>query len=257
MSLTELAGGALQVEADAIARITLNAPARRNAISQAMWRALPAACAHVAEARAVIVAGAEGHFSAGADISEFGSIYADEETARTANAAVRAGQQALADLPCPVIAAVEGVCVGGGCGLALHADLRIAGEGARFAITPAKLGLAYSWEDTSRLVRTVGPAAAKDMLFSARTVAADEALRLGLVDRVVPAGQAEAGALAYAESLAALSPASLRVTKATVDAVASGLGRRDDIARAFETTFTGPDFAEGRSAFLEKRKPRF
>ena len=257
MSVTQLADGALRVETGPVARITLHAPRRRNAISQLMWRALPSACAQVAEARAVIVTGAEGHFSAGADIGEFETIYADEEAARRANAAVRAGQQALADLACPVIAAVEGVCVGGGCGLALHADLRIAAEGARFALTPARLGLAYSWEDTARLVRTVGPSAAKDMLFSARSIAADEALRIALVDRVVATGQAEAEALAYAEGLAALSPASLRVTKATVDAVAAGAGWSEDIARAFEATFAGPDFREGRAAFLEKREPRF
>lgn len=255
MSLSEsFAGGAITVAVGPVARITLNAPERRNAINQAMWIALPEICAGIAEARAVIVTGTGGHFSAGADIGEFEQVYAGPEAIRASNAAVRAGQQALADLPCPVIAAVDGVCVGGGCGLALHADLRIASERARFAITPAKLGLAYSFEDTRRLVETVGPAAAKDILFSGRMVDAAEALQIGLVNKVVPPERLMEDAASYAEGVAALSPASHRVTKRTVAAVLRGNVSDEDRA-AFDALFSGPDFQEGTAAFLEKRRP--
>ncbi len=254
MSLTSL-----RVEPGAIARITLNAPEKRNAISQAMWRALPQICADLAQAQArvVIIAGAGGHFSAGADIGEFDAVYGDPASIAAANAAVRAGQQALADLPCPVIAAIDGVCVGGGCGLALHADLRFATERSRFAITPARLGLAYSYEDTARLVQTVGPSAARDILFSARLLSAEEALSVGLVDRVVPADALEALLEDYAGTLAGLSRESLAIAKATVAAAATGDGPDAALRARFEASFAGPDFTEGVAAFRQKRKPVF
>ncbi|MEM1430551.1 MAG: enoyl-CoA hydratase-related protein [Pseudomonadota bacterium] len=250
------ADGAIAVEGGTVARITLNVPTRRNAVSQAMWQALPGICRDLAGARVVVLSGAGGHFSAGADISEFDRVYADDATIAASNAAVRAGQQAVADIGCPVIAMVDGVCVGGGCGLALHADLRFASERARFAITPAKLGLAYSFEDTRRLIETVGPAAAKDLLFSGRMVAAAEALRLGLVDQVVPPDRLEAEVTAYAAGIAAQSSASHRVTKRMVAAVQRGAPSPEDLA-AFDGLFSGADFREGAAAFREKRPPDY
>ncbi len=245
-----------------VATIVLNQPERKNAISFAMWLALAEAVAAIGadEAiRVVLVTGAGGAvFSAGADISEFAAVYADPERTIAYNAAVRAGQAALRGLERPVIAVIAGPCIGGGCGLALASDLRFAAENARFAIPPARLGLAYSYEDTAQLVEKIGPARAKDMLFSARQLGADEALAIGLIDRIFPVDGLAAAADAYAEGLAALSQTSIRAAKAIVNLIADsapdGRARAASIAAA---SFAGPDFEEGFRAFLDKRPPHF
>lgn len=253
------ADGRLILTPGRIARLTLNAPASRNAIAGAMWAALPTIAGRIAadpDIRVLVVTGAGGAFSAGADISEFEQTYATPESAAMANALVRDGQQAIRDLPLPVLAMIDGACVGGGCGLALSCDLRLAADTAFFAITPARLGIAYPAADTWRLVEKVGPARAKDILFSARRLPASEALSIGLIDRVHSPETLESETMAYAETLAALSPASHRVTKAMVNALSSP----PDAAHLDAThaaLFSGPDFAEGRRAFLEKRKPAF
>lgn len=253
------ADGRLILSPGRIARLTLHAPEARNAISRAMWAALPEIAGRLAAdpaTRVLIVAGAAGTFSAGADIREFEETYATPQAATAANALIRAGLQAIRDLPMPVIAMIEGACVGGGCGLALACDLRLAAETAVFAITPARLGIAYGVADTWALMEKVGPARARDILFSARSLPAAEALAIGLIDRALPADGLAPETLAYAETLAALSPASLRVTKATLNAL-SAPPDRPDLTRAIDALFSGPDFAEGRRAFLARRRPEF
>jgi enoyl-CoA hydratase/carnithine racemase len=252
------ADGRLLLSPGRIARLTLNAPASKNAISRAMWQALPDIAAFLTDSdtRVLIVTGGGGAFSAGADISEFESIYATPGSAAAANATVRAGQQAIRDIPFPVIAMIEGACVGGGCGLALSCDLRFATDSAFFAITPARLGIAYSAADTWALMEKVGPARAKDILFSARRLPASEALSIGLIDRVLPPDTLASETDAYAAVLAELSPASHRMTKATINALSTPPDAVH-LTAAFEALFTGPDFAEGRRAFLDKRKPAF
>jgi enoyl-CoA hydratase/carnithine racemase len=253
------ADGRLVLSPGRIARLTLDAPAARNAISRAMWAALPEIAGRLAAdpaTRVLIVTGAQGTFSAGADIREFEETYATADTAIAANAAIRGGLQAIRDLPMPVLAMIEGACIGGGCGLALACDLRFAADTAVFAITPARLGIAYGTAETWALMDKVGPARARDILFSARSLPAAEALAIGLVDRALPAANLAADTLAYAETLAALSPASLRVTKATLNAL-SAPPDRPDLTRAIDALFTGPDFAEGRRAFLARRRPSF
>jgi enoyl-CoA hydratase/carnithine racemase len=252
------ADGRLILTPGRIARLTLNAPASKNAISRAMWTALPDIAARLTDSdtRVLIVTGAGGAFSAGADISEFEQTYATPDSAAATNATVRAGQQAIRDLPFPVIAQIEGPCVGGGCGLALSCDLRFAADSAFFAITPAKLGIAYSAADTWALMEKVGPARAKDILFSARRLPATEALSIGLIDRALPADHLASDTDTYAETLADLSPASHRVTKAMINALSSPPDTTT-LTPGFDALFTGPDFAEGRRAFLAKRKPAF
>ena len=157
-----------------LARIRLMSPARRNALSRAMWRALPAISAAVerrADALVVVVEGAGGHFSAGADISEFAEVYRDALATHDYVDAIQTGLAALAALDRPTIAALNGVAVGGGLAVALCCDLRFCAEDAHLAITPAKLGLLYGHIETRRLVELVGPARAKDLLFSGRRVA--------------------------------------------------------------------------------------
>ncbi len=260
------ADGRLLLHRGRVARLEITAPARRNAIGRDMWAAIPHICAAVAAdegVRAVVLCArpaADGPlFSAGADIAEFAEVYATPAAAAAYNATIRAALAALTDLPRPAIARIEGACIGGACALALACDLRMAAPSARFCLPPARLGLAYAPEDTARLVATIGPAAAKDLLFSARTVDAAEALAMGLVDRVMPAEALARDCAAYAETLAALSPASIRFAKAAVNAalLPPDPARAAALRAAYAACFAGPDLAEGRTAFLERRPPRF
>ncbi len=264
MTPEHFADGRLTLEAGPVATLTLNAAATRNAMTQAMWAALPVIAGRVAEdaaIRVLVITGEGGAFCAGADISEFATVYATEQTARQYNADVRAGQAALRNIPQPVIAMIEGPCVGGGCGIALSCDLRFASDDAVFAITPARLGIAYSPADTAQLVEKVGPARAKDILFSARRLSAAEALAIGLIDRLCPDGSLQSAVSDYTATLVGLSSATQRLTKTIINGLvpAPGEGAPDweEIQARFESLFTGPDFAEGRDAFLARRKPAF
>ncbi|MEQ1950121.1 enoyl-CoA hydratase-related protein [Mesorhizobium yinganensis] len=239
--------------------VQLNQPGRRNAISQAMWRALPELVARIEGdpgCRAVVVRGAGDAFSAGADISEFSTIYADRESCDAYNTLIKVGLKALRDIDRPTIALIDGICVGGGCATALACDLRFAATHSRFAVTPAKLGLSYSIDDTRRLMEKVGPARAKDILFSGRLIDAQEAYAIGLVDRLVAVDDIEAATFAYAEHLATLSQASIRTSKATVNAILDGADFAPVEAK-IRACFEGDDFREGYNAFMEKRPPRF
>ena len=239
-----------------VATVTLSQPVRRNAISQAMWAAIPDVLAEAASARVVILTGEGAHFAAGADISEFEETYADRQSAEAATDRLAAAMSAVAACPVPVLAAIRGACVGGGCGLALACDLRFAAPDARFGITPAKLGLAYSLEDTKRLVDAVGPGAAKDILFSGRIVEAEEAAAMGLVDRMED--DPLAAAQAYAETLAANAPGTLRTVKDFVRRIRNGQASDDAETRAAVLgALSSADFREGYDAFLAKRRPDF
>ncbi len=241
-----------------VAVLTLNRPARRNAMTAAMWAAIPGICDRIAgdaTIRVLVVTG-EGPaaFCAGADMSEFERVYATPESTGAYNATVRAAQARLRDLPCPTVAAIRGACFGGGCGLALACDLRVADATARLAITPAKLGLAYSPADTWQLIEKVGVVRAKDLLLTGRAVDAAEALAIGLVDRT--SDDAAAASRTLARDLATLAPGAL----AAIKAICNGLSTPDASAAlhtAFEATFRSAEFREGYSAFLEKRPPDF
>jgi len=153
------------------ARIVLNRPERRNAITRAMWRALPAIRAAIEAREDLLVALVEGegaHFSAGADIVELGDIYRDAAATRDFGDAMQDGLKALMNLDRPTIAVIRGVAIGAGLGLALACDLRFCADDAHLAITPARLGLIYGHAETRRLVELVGPSRAKDLLFTAR-----------------------------------------------------------------------------------------
>ena len=254
-----LADGRLVFEAGTVARLTLSAPASRNAMTRAMWAALPGLAARIAAdpgIRVLVLTGAGGALCAGADIAEFAEVYATPESAAAYNATVRAALAALRDLPLPVLARIEGPCVGGGIALALACDLRFADPGAVFAITPARLGIAYSPADTALVVAAVGAARAKDLLFTARRVGAAEALSIGLIERLSAPGALDADVAACAEELARLSPASIAQAKATVNALAP-VADDPALIAGFLALFSGPDFAEGRAAFLARRPPRF
>ncbi|MGD1038717.1 MAG: enoyl-CoA hydratase-related protein [Roseiarcus sp.] len=244
-----------------LARIRLNRPSRRNAVSRVMWLALPEICVAIearSDALAVVVEGAGGHFCAGADISEFPEVYRDAATTREYVGAIQRGLGALAALDRPTIAALSGVAVGGGFGLALCCDLRFCAEDAHLAITPARLGLLYGHVETQRVVELVGPARAKDLLFSGRRIDPVEALAIGLVDRLVPAEALPGVIDEYAADLARLSQEAIRGAERAVDAIARGMNEEGgEFRAATEDAALGEDFLQGRAAFAAKRAPNF
>lgn len=243
-----------------MAIISLNRPERRNALTLAMWQGV----AEAAEALSgrddiglvVLASAAEGVFASGIDLKELEKIAADPVLREENRQAVRAAQRGLASLPMPTLAVIDGACVGGGCGLALHCDFRLASRRARFGITPARLGLTYPMSDLVRLVDQLGQAAARRLLLTADILDADEALRLGLATWVVD--DINSSLEERCAHLLGLSGASLRTIKAHLSAVAGGQRDDDDSTiAAFLGAHESDDAREGIRAFLEKRPPKF
>lgn len=242
-----------------VGRIVIDNPARRNAMTAAMWSALPRLCDAIeadAACRVVLLVGDGEHFCAGADISEFDAVFATPQTARAYYDAGQTGMQRLAQLDRPVIACVQGQCVGGGVSLIAQCDLVFASAAATFAVTPSKLGLVYPHADCARLVERVGPAAARDLLFSGRRIDAATALALRLIDRVAE-GDLAALVDGYVAELLAVSSHSVRTHKRLLRALRPDAEIGEAFARAFVEAAMGPDFAEGRAAFMAKRRPVF
>ncbi|MFF7352249.1 MULTISPECIES: enoyl-CoA hydratase/isomerase family protein [Streptomyces] len=232
----------------AVATVVIHNPAKRNAMTAAMWRALPPLLdelAHDPGVRVLVLTGEGGTFCAGADISTLRG--SPDETPGLAVAA----EEALAAFPKPTLAAVRGHCVGGGSQLAAACDLRLAEEGALFGVTPARLGIVYPASSTRRLVSLVGPSAAKYLLFTAELIDTGRALATGLVDEVLPEGEL---GKRVAELTRILASRSL-LTQAAAKEFANGRTDRD-AHWAAQARGSG-DTAEGVAAFLERRQPRF
>jgi len=244
-----------------IITLTINRPQRRNALDQATWIALAehmSAAASDPACAVVILTGGPAAFAAGADISEFETVYADAATTALFQAHVEAAMSSIEACNKPVIAQISGPCVGGGCGLALACDIRFADEGAQFGITPAKLGLVYTPRDIKRVINAAGLSRAKDLLFSGRFIDADDALRIGLIDRVVPKDQLAQVTMDYAQSLTGNAPGAI----ATMKQIMSLLAHDDPSAVPLGNQWAaeaalGAEFVEGRRAFLAKRRPDF
>ena len=251
---------AILIERDGpLAVVTMNRPEKRNALGLQHWQALGAALHGVAadaSVRAVILTGAGGHFCAGADIGEFDSARQDAKSGETYARAVDSAAEAILALERPVIAAIEGSCFGGGCGLAMDCDIRIAAKGARFAIPAAKLNIVYNLRDTRNLVALAGPGQAKRILFTGEPVDAETALRIGLVDELVaeaPLAAARRLALKIAEN----APFSVAGAKTLVNALVAGHPAEALGEGLSRRALESEDYKEGRRAFKEKRKPRF
>jgi enoyl-CoA hydratase len=240
-----------------------NNPQRLNAISIEMWEAsrrIMDEFAQDSDVHVVVLAGAGGKaFVSGADISQFEKQRSSEEAIARYNVLVEEANNALYDFPKPTIAMINGYCIGGGLGLAICCDLRIAADNSRFAIPAAKLGLGYGFTGIKRLVDVVGPAFAKEIFYTARQFDAAEALAMGLVNRVVPASELESYVRGYADTIGNNAPLTVNAVKFIANqAVKDGAQR--DLKRAAEMVqkcFESRDYVEGRRAFMEKRKPVF
>ena len=242
-----------------VATIWLDRPAKRNAMSYAMWAGLGAACTELGEdasVRVVVLRGAGGNFCAGADIGE---LLAERPAGAPPFHQVNmACEQALANMPKPTVAYVEGDCIGGGCALAIDCDLRIAVDGARFGITPAKLGVVYPAASHERVGRLLGPAAAKLLLFTGRLVDTATALRIGLVSEVHDVGAGEAALDALCAELAGRSLLSQAASKEMLAAVAATGGVPAQLEQHWaEVAAKSGDLREGVAAFAERRPPQF
>jgi len=245
-----------------LAWVTLDRPHKRNAMTAAMWQEtlrLAQELDAAADVRVVLLAGAGNQaFSAGADIAEMEAALAQPEALAVMQSVVQDAQAAWAGIRQPTIAVIDGACTGGGCGLALACDVRIATPSSFFAIPPARLGLVYSLADTLRLVDLVGPAVAKEILFTGRRVTATLALELGLINSLVAAPEIEAFARALAAEIATSAPSSVQAAKRIVNEISRG-HRQETAAtrRLYDESFTSADFREGAEAFRTKRSPRF
>ncbi len=251
----------------ALARITLQRAEKKNALTTAMWQRLLALCTGLAQEashaatqapRVLLLQGSGGAFCAGADIEEMSRLVRDPAALAANNTLVSQAQQTLAALPMPTLAVIDGPCFGGGFGLAAACDFRLASSRSLFAVTPARLGLLYSLEDTRRLLALLGLAHTRRLLLRSEKLDATTALAWGAVDAVVDSETLPATAQAWAEGLAAQSPTSMAGIKASLALLCrTGAHSEAELCAAFEAAFTGPDFTAGAAAFLQRREPRF
>ncbi len=243
--------------------VTFNQPEKRNAMSVAMWQGLGEILDEFAAdnaVRVVILTGA-GHkaFVSGADISQFEKTRSNADAQREYDRLTSAGRDKLANFPKPTIARIRGFCLGGGLGIAMMADLRIAAQDSAFGIPAARLGIAYGPDMTRRLVDLVGPAHARMLLYTGARIDAQEAQRIGLVNRTVKDDELSDVVLELAGMLADNAPLSLRAAKVVVEQVTRDESKRDRGAMdtVIQACFDSEDYREGRTAFMEKRRPVF
>ena len=246
-----------------VARVTINRPNRRNALSFAAWQSLAAAFDNLAadpEVRVVVLTGAgDRAFCAGNDISEFAEKRSTPEQVEAYAQVLSHAYEVISGIEKPLVARVRGFAVGGGFELMQLCDLQIASAGARFAMTPARLGLGYKLADVQLLVDRIGPRAARAMLFTGRLFDAAEAERMGLVTRVVPDEDLDAAVAGCAAEIVANAPLSIRAIKAAIGEALKPPSERDRarcdaLAAACNES---EDYREGQTAFSERRAPVF
>jgi enoyl-CoA hydratase len=247
----------------AVGHIIFNNPARHNAVSLEMWQGL-AQIMDDFEAddavRVIVVSGAGGKaFVSGADISEFKEKRANEDAAAAYSRISEASRLRLQDTLKPTIAMIRGYCIGGGLATAITCDIRIAAEGSRFGIPAAKLGLGYAYDGIKKLIDLVGPAYAREIFYTARQFSAEEALGMGLINRLVPDGELEGYVKNYCDTIAANAPLTIRAAKQIVREALKDESKRDMALckRVVDECFASEDYTEGRTAFMEKRRPVF
>jgi enoyl-CoA hydratase/carnithine racemase len=247
----------------AVGRIIFNNPARHNAVSLDMWQAVSEIMDDFnadERVRVIVLTGAGGKaFVSGADISEFKERRASEEAAAAYAKISESARVKLQDTLKPTIAMIRGYCIGGGLATAIACDIRIAAEGSRFGIPAAKLGLGYAYDGIKKLIDLVGPAFAREIFYTARQFNAEEALGMGLINRLVPDGELESYVKNYCDTIAANAPLTVRSAKVAVREALKPESERDLglCKRLVAECFASEDYTEGRTAFMEKRRPVF
>jgi enoyl-CoA hydratase/carnithine racemase len=256
-------GKILQNVSDGIGVITFNNPEKRNAMSLDMWEGLGLALVELRDdpaVRVVIMVGAgDKAFVSGADISQFEKTRHNAEASEEYSRKSAAQRALLADYPKPVIACIRGFCLGGGMQVAMLADIRIASDNSQFGIPAAKLGIAYGFEGLKHLVSLVGPSWARLLMYTGMRIDSAEALRIGLVDRVVADTELWNATSEIARTISGNAPLAIQAAKITIAQVLKDPEKRDlDAIKNIGTAcMDSEDFREGRRAFMEKRKPQF
>ncbi len=250
-------------KADGIGWMTFNNPERHNALGLAMQRAIPQILGDFAsdpEVRVVVMTGAgEKAFVSGADISEFEQQRSSPEAIAEYDRISAEASRAYGTLEKPLIAMIRGFCMGGGLLTAMRADLRIASEDAQFGVPAARLGLGYGFGGVKALVDLMGPSQTREILLTGKRFPAQDALRWGLVNRVVAGEELESTVTELASTIAENAPLTIKAIRKSVDATLKDESRRDlsEIERLVAECFASEDYAEGRRAFMEKRRPEF
>jgi enoyl-CoA hydratase/carnithine racemase len=247
----------------AIGWLRIDNARRLNAMSFAMWGDLLSGVGDLAadeDIRVIILAGHSGNaFCAGGDISEFDDLRSTADSKNSYDAAGKAAMTALRDVPKPTIAMIQGFCLGGGLGIALQCDLRIATRTAKLGIPAARRALAYDFKGVAQLVQLVGPANAKDILYTGRQIDGASAAAMGLINRAVADEDVERIVRETAQTIADNAPLSIRASKLMIDMVAMDPADRDldRCAEAEAVCLDSSDYAEATRAFMEKRKAQF
>lgn len=248
---------------DGVAWLVLRNPEKLNAVRLEMWQAIPGAIAALSADPSVRVVVLRGYgseaFASGADISEFSTHRKDAASAAAYEATTASAFAALLGCEKPLVAMLQGACIGGGLAIAVSADLRVAADDTRMALPPARLGLGYHLAGVERVVDLVGPSTAAEMFFTARQYTAEEGLAVGLVNRVVPKANLEAYTERYVCEIAGNAPLTIRAAKRAIAEVQRDTTARDvaTVKRLIAACFESEDYAEGVRAFLDKRRPRF
>lgn len=258
-------GLVLTTAADSIGRITLSNPDKYNAMSLSMWRALVEAVRGFdtdPQVRVVLLEGAgDKAFVSGADISEFETLRDSEQAVQAYEEAVDLAQIALMECSKPVVARIQGVCMGGGIDLALACDLRFSNRDARFRMPAARLGLGYAYRGLRNIVNLLGAARTADIFYTARTFDGREAERLGLVHSALANEELGPAVEQVLREIAANAPLTLRAVKLGIRAVSADGAEQHELVRqtdaAVRACFASADYREGRRAFVEKRPPPF
>jgi enoyl-CoA hydratase len=256
-------GKILQRIADGVGIVTFNNPDKRNAMSLDMWEGLGLTLSELREhpdVRVVILVGAgDKAFVSGADISQFEQTRHNAEASEEYSRRSAAQRALLADYPKPTIACIRGFCLGGGMQVAMLADIRIAAEDSQFGIPAARLGIAYGYDGLRHLVSLVGPSWARLLMYTGMRIDSAEAVRIGLVDRVISNAELWNATLDIARTIAGNAPLAIQAARITIAQVLKDPGDRDmnAIKEIATACMDSEDFREGRRAFMEKRKPQF